>query len=95
MWRVRHILAQPFLIKADIEGKVRKHIPDYLLISDDGPVVVDVKSRSRVAKPEVAFTFAWNRRVVEARGWRYVVWSEPVQAELENIRLARRISRQL
>jgi hypothetical protein len=83
---VRRILAQPFLLKARVEGKIRKHIPDYLLISDDGPVVVDVKPRRRVSKPEVAFTFAWTRRLVEERGWQYVVWSEPALAELENIR---------
>jgi hypothetical protein len=39
-----------------------------------------------VTKREVAFTFAWTRRVVEARGWQYVVWSEPPPAELENVR---------
>lgn len=83
---VRRILAQPFLLKADVEGKIRKHIPDYLLITGDGPVVVDVKPRHRVTKPEVAFTFAWTRRVVEARGWQYAVWSEPSPAELENVR---------
>ncbi|GHJ29932.1 hypothetical protein TPA0910_43650 [Streptomyces hygroscopicus subsp. sporocinereus] len=67
---VRRILAQPFLLKAEVEGKVRKHIPDYLLISEDGPVVVDVKPRHRVAKPEVAFTFDWTRRLQQNR-WLY------------------------
>nr|WP_272923979.1 TnsA-like heteromeric transposase endonuclease subunit [Streptomyces sp. SID3343] len=84
---VRRILAQPFLLKANVDGKLRKHIPDYLLITGNGPVVVDVKPRYRVAKPEVAFTFAWTRREVEARGWQYVIWSEPAPAELENVRL--------
>ncbi|MEV4873882.1 TnsA-like heteromeric transposase endonuclease subunit [Streptomyces syringium] len=57
---VRHIIAQPFMLKADVDGKVRKHIPDYLLVTDDGPVVVDVKPRHRLEKPEIAFTFAWT-----------------------------------
>ncbi|MEV5730763.1 TnsA-like heteromeric transposase endonuclease subunit [Streptomyces pharetrae] len=83
---VRRIQAQPFLLKADVEGKIRRHIPDYLLITGDGPVVVDVKPMHRVTKREVAFTFAWTRRMVEARGWQYVVWSEPPPAELENVR---------
>jgi hypothetical protein len=39
-----------------------------------------------LSKPEVAFTFDWTRRVVEARGWKYEVWSDPPAAELENIR---------
>jgi len=42
---VHRILAQPFLLKAKIDGKIRKHIPDYFLVGDHGPVVVDVKPR--------------------------------------------------
>lgn len=83
---VQQIMAQPFLLKAVVDGEVRKHIPDYLLITEQGPVVVDVKPRRRLAKAEVAFTFEWTRRVVEARGWRFEVWSEPPEARLENIR---------
>ncbi|MFG2557393.1 TnsA-like heteromeric transposase endonuclease subunit [Streptomyces sp. NPDC048496] len=49
---VRHIVAQPFLLKADLDGEVRKHTPDYLLLTDDGPLVVDVKPRHRLEKPE-------------------------------------------
>ncbi|MFC8726549.1 TnsA-like heteromeric transposase endonuclease subunit [Streptomyces bacillaris] len=83
---VRRIVAQPFLLKADIDGKVRKHIPDYLLLTDAGPLVVDVKPRHRLEKPEVVFTFSWTREAVTSRGWRYEVWSEPDPAVLENIR---------
>ncbi|GLV77082.1 TnsA-like heteromeric transposase endonuclease subunit [Streptomyces hygroscopicus] len=79
---VRDIVAQPFLLKAVVGGEVCKHIPDYFLITEHGPVVVDVKPSA----PVVAFTFAWTRQAVESRGWRYEVWSEPPEAELENIR---------
>jgi hypothetical protein len=72
---VHRILAQPFLLKADIAGKIRKHIPDYFLVTDHGPVVVDVKPAHLLTKPTVADTFAWTRRLVEARGRRYEVWS--------------------
>jgi hypothetical protein len=34
----------------------------------------------------VAFSFAWARRLVEARGWQYEVWSGAPAAELENLR---------
>jgi hypothetical protein len=34
----------------------------------------------------VAYTFAWTRRLVEARGWKYEVWSGAQSAELENLR---------
>ncbi|MFE3499135.1 TnsA-like heteromeric transposase endonuclease subunit [Kitasatospora sp. NPDC059160] len=83
---VQRITAQPFLLKAQVEGQLRKHIPDYLLVTGQGPVVVDVKPLSRLSRPEVALTFDWTRWVVESQGWQYEVWSEPPTVELENIR---------
>ncbi|MFE2441640.1 TnsA-like heteromeric transposase endonuclease subunit [Streptomyces sp. NPDC059426] len=83
---VHSIVAQPFLLKAVVEGKARKHIPDYFLTTEHAPVVVDVKPLRRLSNPVVGFTFAWTRRAVESRGWAYEVWSEPPEAELENIR---------
>lgn len=84
---VRHIVAQPFLLSAMVERAVRSHIPDYLLLTDTVPIVVDVKPARRAAKPESLFTFAWTKRVVESRGWRYEVWCEPPPVELENVKL--------
>jgi hypothetical protein len=83
---VQRILAQPFLLKAHVAGSLRKHIPDYLLLTNAVPLVVDVKPQSRLGKPLDVVTFAWTRELVESRGWRYEVWSEPPQAELENVR---------
>jgi hypothetical protein len=83
---VRRIMAQPFLLKAKVDGKIRKHIPDYFLVTDHGPVVVDVEPEHLLAKPTVTYTFAWTRRLVEARGWQYEVWSEAQPSELENLR---------
>ncbi|WP_218041178.1 TnsA-like heteromeric transposase endonuclease subunit [Acrocarpospora macrocephala] len=84
---VAWIKAQPFLLTAQVEGKIRRHVPDFLLFTDAGPVVVDVKPRERLEKEKVAFTLAWAREVVEDRNWRYEVWSEPPTAELANLRL--------
>ncbi|WP_330285900.1 hypothetical protein [Streptomyces sp. NBC_00576] len=61
-------------------------VPDYFLITEHGPVGVDVKPYQRLAKPVVVFASTWTRLAVESRGWRYEVWSEPPEAELENIR---------
>ncbi|WP_331747700.1 TnsA-like heteromeric transposase endonuclease subunit (plasmid) [Streptomyces sp. NBC_00984] len=83
---VSAIVAQPFLLRAEVNGALRRHIPDYLLVTGEGPLVVDVKPRHRVARPEHAFTFAWTRSAVESKGWRYEVWSEPPDAELANVR---------
>ncbi|MFE3559455.1 TnsA-like heteromeric transposase endonuclease subunit [Streptomyces sp. NPDC059193] len=83
---VTAIVAQPFLLKGEVGGVLRRHIPDYLLATGEGPLVVDVKPRHRAVKPEHAFTFAWTREAVELRGWGYEVWSEPPDAELANVR---------
>lgn len=80
------ICAQPFLLVQESNGEVRKHVPDYLLITDRGPKVVDVKPAHRMSKPEVASTFAWTRSALERRGWMYEVWSEPNAVELQNVR---------
>jgi hypothetical protein len=83
---VTAIAAQPFLLVADIDGKLRRHIPDFLLTTANGPVVVEVKPRHRLTDPKVAYTLSWARQPIEARGWSYQVWSEPPPVELANIR---------
>jgi hypothetical protein len=83
---VNRIFAQPFLLKAGLKAGVRRHVPDFLLLSDVGPTVVDVKPLRLLSKPEVSATLAWTREVVEGRGWRYAVWSEPPEAQLSNLR---------
>jgi hypothetical protein len=55
---VHRIIAQPLLLHATIEGRERKHIPDYLLLSEYGPDVVDVKPLARLSCPKVSFTLA-------------------------------------
>ncbi len=84
--QVTGIVGQPFLLKARVDGAVRRHIPDYLLLTSAGPVVVDVKPRHRLENSKVAFTFSWTREAVETRGWRFEVWSEPPAEELSNVR---------
>jgi hypothetical protein len=83
---VVRIVAQPFLMTAVVDDTVRRHVPDFLLLTAAGPIVVDVKPARKLDRPEVAFTFAWTKSVVEARGWSYQVWSEPPRVELENVR---------
>ena len=84
--RVSHIVAQPFLLRTMLDGRMRRHVPDYLLWTETGPVVVDVKPRHRLTSPVVATTFSWTRAVVESRGWRYEVATEMPVVELENVR---------
>lgn len=83
---VSRIIAQPFLMTAKVDGVERRHVPDFLMLTGSGPLVVDVKPASKLAKDEVAFALGWARAVVEDRGWRYEIWSEPSAARLENLR---------
>ncbi|MFQ6397585.1 TnsA-like heteromeric transposase endonuclease subunit [Nocardia sp. KC 131] len=83
---VKHIVAQPFMLHTVVGGKVRRHIPDYLLFTEGCPVVVHVKPRVRLPKPAVRSTFAWTRELVEGLRWRYEVASQPDPVVLENIR---------
>jgi hypothetical protein len=83
---VQRIVAQPFRLRALVAGDERHHIPDYLLLTTAGPVVVDVKPRRRLADPKAAFTLAWSKTAVESRGWTYEIWSEPSPTELDNVR---------
>lgn len=83
---VTRIVAQPFLLRVPIKGKIRRHIPDYWLLTPDTPIVVDVKPAKRLRDPVVLETFAWTRQVVESIGWRFEIATEPPEAVLENVR---------
>ena len=41
---VQNIVAQPFLLRASVDRKLRKHVPDFLLVTNTGPVVVGCPS---------------------------------------------------
>ena len=66
---VNHIVAQPFMLQMRIAGKIRRHIPGYLLLTEHGPVVVDVKPAELFGDPAVAETFEWVHALVESIGW--------------------------
>lgn len=83
---VTRIVAQPFLLTTVVNRRQRKHIPDFLLITNDVPAVIDVKPAWQLEKPKVRFTLDWTRKLVESRGWRYEVWSEAPAVELQNVR---------
>lgn len=83
---VTKIVAQPFLLRVVVDGKMRRHIPDYCLLTQDVPIVVDVKPSERMAKPMVRATFAWTRDLIESIGWRFEVANEMPAALLANVR---------
>ncbi|WP_378735063.1 hypothetical protein [Nocardia brasiliensis] len=83
---MKHIAVQPFLLRATVDRKLREQIPEYLLLTDDGPVVVAVKFRARMARPAVQSTSTWTRELVESVGWRYEVANEAAPVMPENVR---------
>lgn len=83
---VRHIVAQPFLMRTSIGGRLRRHIPDYYFHTDDGSCVTDVKPHDRLTDPKVVATFAWTREAVEAKGWTFEVACEQPRPYIDNVR---------
>jgi hypothetical protein len=85
---VKFIVAQPFLIRSEVQGVVRRHIPDYPLLTDADPVLVDVKPREQVNGTKVAETFEWVQHVIESLGWRFEIASEQTPGDCHVVELA-------
>ncbi|MQS14705.1 TnsA-like heteromeric transposase endonuclease subunit [Streptomyces kaniharaensis] len=84
---VRGIYAQPCHLTARVGGRVRRHVPDFLLVMDSGVVrVVNVKPADRAADPKIAEALAWPGELVGRHGWEYEIWSGADRVLLENVR---------
>jgi hypothetical protein len=84
---VAGIFAQPCRLRARVGDRIRRHVPDFLLVMRSGSVrVVNVKPAHRVSDPEVAQALAWPRVLVERHGWEYEVWSGVDPVVLANVR---------
>lgn len=82
----KRIASQPFQITAEIDGGRLTRIPDYLVLTDQEPLVIDVTRRDRLEKPKFQRVFDLTRRIVESRGWSYELAHEPPRTEYANIR---------
>ncbi|SBU96842.1 TnsA endonuclease N terminal [Streptomyces sp. Ncost-T6T-1] len=81
------IRAQPLWLRHGTRGRVRRHVPDFLLTLRDGSArVVNVKLAERLEDPKVAEALAWPAEVFSGCGWGYEVWSGFERVVLENIR---------
>ncbi len=83
---VTRIVSQPFLLQVRLGSRVRNHVPDYLLLTEAGPLVVDVKPVALLDDPRVAATLQWTKKLVEDRGWGFEVWTHAEHVELANVR---------
>ena len=85
--QVQQIYAQPFRLVARVGGRVRHHVPDFLLVSAAGTArLVNVKPAGRLQDPKVAEALAWPGVLAERHGWEYEVWSGADVTVLENVR---------
>src|SRR5207248_6021156 len=70
-----------------VGGRQRRHVPDFLLVSERGVVtVVNVKPAHRLADPRVAEALDWPRVLFTGHGWRFEVWSGCDAVVLDNVR---------
>jgi hypothetical protein len=84
---VESIYAQPFQLVAEVGGRRRRHVPDFLLVHRDQTVtVINVKPADQLGHPEVVAAVEWTGRVVRERGWRLEVWSGEDAVFLANVR---------
>ena len=83
----RAVYAQPFRLVAAVGGRIRRHVPDFLVEDGDGGLtVVDVKPRRRLGDEKVKFTFGWTAGLAGSLGWGFGVFSEPEPGVLANVR---------
>ncbi len=65
-------LCQPFRLRFYAGGKKVDHTPDYLLLTRQGPVVVDVRPAGRI-RPSDSLKFAAAAEAALSAGWRFAV----------------------
>jgi hypothetical protein len=83
---VKRIASQPFHLVIRKSGTQRRRTPDYLLVRDGGPLVVDVKSSKELADEDVIRLLELTREVVQSRGWDYEIACEPEKVFFANVR---------
>jgi hypothetical protein len=84
---VTAIASQPFRLIAADGSRIRRHVPDILLLKcDGGATVVDVKSPDKREKPDVRSLMEWTRRTVGLRGWGFEEWYGAPPVLLGNVR---------
>lgn len=79
--------AQPFQVCAPDGDRMRRHVPDLLLVhADAGVSVVDVKAPTRLQDSRTQEQFSWMRRVCSGPGWAFEAWSRADPVLLDNVR---------
>jgi hypothetical protein len=80
------VAAQPLQLTGSDEDRVRRHVPDLLLVHRNGAVtIVDVKPARKREDAQVQALMAWTRDVVALRGWGFEAWYGAPHTLLANV----------
>jgi hypothetical protein len=83
---VERIVAQPFRLEFPTRPKPTWRVPDFLLSTDHGAVVVDVTWPERLKEPELATRLTLTRELLDRRGWIHAVVTDYPADFLANVR---------
>ncbi|MFB6932140.1 TnsA-like heteromeric transposase endonuclease subunit [Streptomyces chartreusis] len=86
------VLCQPFRLQFFSEGKAMRHTPDFLLVTESGLFLIDVRPADRI-KPEDALRFAAAAEVALSAGWQYGVvagWRQHAWTNVDALSAERR-----
>lgn len=90
--RLVEALSQPFRLRFFAEGKAIQHTPDFLLVTESGLFLIDVRPADRI-KEEDALKFAAAAEAALLAGWRYAVvvgWRRHVLTNVDALSAERR-----
>lgn len=84
--QVNFIAAQPFQLVGADGCRIRRHVPDLLLVDAvQGVTVVDVKAPHKQGDAETVALMDWTERVVALRGWAFQAWYGAPKNLLANV----------
>ena len=74
---VRHVAAQPLMLKFTFEGRPYLHYPDFLVERTGRPnLLLNVRTEAFLRTPQATRAFGAARKLADALGWDYETWSE-------------------
>lgn len=83
---VIEIIAQPFRMRAIVDGKPRMHTPDYALLRPGGIIeIVNCKPSAHLTRPKVVELHAWVGAALQQAGIRHRIVSELPPTRLANL----------
>jgi len=84
---VRGAISQPLLLSFEINGKKRRHVPDFLFpLKSGSALLLNVTSKRRLTAERNCENFEVCRSVADRLGWEYVTRTEPTLIYAANVK---------